>query len=517
MDSSSFLLSGRRSEGIALAIIAQVASVFLVLRFIGIHAWDDGAITLAFSKTFAETGRIALTASSEQVEGFSSISWFLLNALAALFRPGFEQAIAISQLFAAAFVTVSLFFLSKLCRALAFPPLAEGVTLVCFAISGATIAETANGMEMTLLAASALALVHATYFVPHRALAILALILFVTTRFEAIFYLAFLLLPLWFRGRRIEMLLWAALGGAVFLGLAGLRWIMFSDILPNTIWAKMHEPYSVHGLRGFTRRIEAAFELPRLVFPLLLATGVGAAIQWKRQRRLTWPADWKAGHVDLLLMPVIAAEIFSFVSSKNWGYAGRMQFFALPFALLLIVQVLLRMGLFADSRRRIAISLFIVTIGLSWWNSARIHFSEMFYEATGSAYFEAGRSLVTPATFRDVGLKVEDIRQVLDKPVIVYMTPDVGGVGLCCSNIRVVDIAMLTNRTLARGGYGALPSVLQDERPDVIEVHEVWATDSKIYETRPFAESYEPLVVGGTRFYLRKDVLEKVKRSGLAQ
>jgi len=517
MDSSSLLLSGRRREGIALAIIMQVATVFLVLRFIGIHAWDDGAITLAFSKTFAETGRIALTASSEQVEGFSSISWFLLNALAALFRPGFEQAIAVGQLLAATFVTVSLFFLSKLCRALAFPPLAEGLTLVCFAISGATIAETANGMEMTLLAASALAFVHATYFAPQRALAILALVLFVTTRFEAIFYLAFLLLPLWFRGRRAEMFLWASLGGAIFLGLAGLRWIIFSDILPNTIWAKMHAPYSVYGLRGFTRRIEAALELPRLVLPLLLAIGVGAAVQWKRQRCLTWPADWKACHVDLLLMPVIAAEIFSFVSSKNWGYAGRMQFFALPFALLLIVQVLLRIGLLADSRRRIAISLFIVTICFSWWNSARNNFSEMFYEATGSAYFEAKRSLVTPATFRNIGLKVEDIRQTLDRPTIVYLTPDVGGVGLCCANIRVVDIAMLTNRTLARDGYGALPSVLRDERPDVIEVHDVWAKDSKIYEDRLFVENYEPLVIRGSRFFLRKDVLDKVKRSGLAQ
>lgn len=303
----------------------------------------------------------------------------------------------------------------------------------------------------------------------------------------------------------------------MFLGLAGLRWAIFSDILPNTIWAKMHEPYSVHGLRGFTRRIEAALELPRLVLPLLLAAGVGAAVQWKRQCRLSWPATWRAGHADLLLMPVIAAEIFSLIASKNWGYAGRMQFFAFPFALLLVVQVLLWMGLFVDARRRIAISLLIVTIGFSWWNSARNNFSEMLYEATGGAHFEAERWLVTPATFRNVALKVEDVRKVLDRPTIVYLTPDVGGVGLCCSNIRVVDIALLTNRTLARNGYGALHSVLRDERPDIIEVHDVWATDSRIYEEPLFVENYEPLVIRGTRFFLRKDLFDKVKRSGLAQ
>jgi hypothetical protein len=82
---------------IVLAIAIQVAITAAVILLVKTRGWDDGAIALAYSKTFAATGRIALTPASEQVEGFSAIAWFLINALVALFRPSFDLAIAVSQ------------------------------------------------------------------------------------------------------------------------------------------------------------------------------------------------------------------------------------------------------------------------------------------------------------------------------------------------------------------------------------------------------------------------------------
>ena len=73
--------------GIAIVVAAQFAALIAVSLLIGDNGWDDGAITLAFAKTFAHHGLVALTPHSETVEGFSSVSWFLLNALAALPRP----------------------------------------------------------------------------------------------------------------------------------------------------------------------------------------------------------------------------------------------------------------------------------------------------------------------------------------------------------------------------------------------------------------------------------------------
>ena len=48
-----------------LFLLMQAISIF----YVGSYVWDDGAITLAFSKTFASSGKIALTPVSEIVEG----------------------------------------------------------------------------------------------------------------------------------------------------------------------------------------------------------------------------------------------------------------------------------------------------------------------------------------------------------------------------------------------------------------------------------------------------------------
>ena len=49
-------------------LIAHIAIALAV----GPESWDDGFITLSFARTFAETGHIALTPVSEQVEGATS-------------------------------------------------------------------------------------------------------------------------------------------------------------------------------------------------------------------------------------------------------------------------------------------------------------------------------------------------------------------------------------------------------------------------------------------------------------
>src|SRR5450631_4535773 len=95
----------RRS--VALVVLAQFAALIVVCSLIGDNGWDDGAITLAFARTFARHGRVALTPRSEVVEGFSSVSWFLLNSLAALVRPSYRAAIVVSQVLSALSICAS--------------------------------------------------------------------------------------------------------------------------------------------------------------------------------------------------------------------------------------------------------------------------------------------------------------------------------------------------------------------------------------------------------------------------
>src|SRR4029077_2276188 len=80
---------------LAIALGLQTLMTFLAAFLVRANTWDDGAITLAYSRTFAATGRIALTAVSEQVEGSSSTEWFLINALISLLRLEFEGAILV--------------------------------------------------------------------------------------------------------------------------------------------------------------------------------------------------------------------------------------------------------------------------------------------------------------------------------------------------------------------------------------------------------------------------------------
>jgi hypothetical protein len=123
---------------------------------------------------------------------------------------------------------------------------------------------------------------------------------------------------------------------------------------------------------------------------------------------------------------------------------------------------------------------------------------------------------VTPQSFRRTGTIVEWLASLLELPTIGLVTPDAGGVGLCCRHLRIIDIGLLTNRRLAKEGYAAMPAVLA-ERPDVIEVKAIWTRVSQIQKLPAFAENYRPAIINDKRFFLRKDHAERLLRRGVAQ
>jgi len=112
---------------------------------------------------------------------------------------------------------------------------------------------------------------------------------------------------------------------------------------------------------------------------------------------------------------------------------------------------------------------------------------------------------------------VDQIRELTGKKVITFLTPDVGGLSLCCSRIRVVDLGLLTNRTLAQRGYGALDKVIFDERPELVEAHQSWASVSRLYNLQAFSAFYEPIIVSDTRMYIRRDVAVELTSRGIAR
>jgi hypothetical protein len=194
-----------------------------------------------------------------------------------------------------------------------------------------------------------------------------------------------------------------------------------------------------------------------------------------------------------------------------------MQFLAFPFALLLFGKLYDHFSIASSIVRS---HLFLITISVtsifcSWALSASAPLSQIAggIKSKGS---EVGQ-ITTPAQFRTTGLIVDELRQELGLETIVFVTPDIGGVGLCCSRIRVVDIGLLANHRLGQGGYSVLPQVLRSERPDVIEVHGAWSTYSRIYDLPVFIDNYKPAFIGGTRLYLRTDRARELVAQGYAK
>ena len=487
-----------------LAILALQSALLLAAAWlVGAHGWDDGAITLAYARTFAETGRIALTPASEHVEGFSSVAWFGLNALVALGRPGFTRAIFASQLLTLITLVASGSVLHRLGRAIGLRATARFAALATFACLGPLFSETVNGMEMGLLTLCGLVIVHRLYFERNRLVVCGALAMFVVTRFESAFYVAFLLAPLLLEKRFREFALWATWAALVFGAIAACRWHSFDALLPNTIYAKMHEPYHLHGFAALRSRLSASREIFVLFLPALLVLIVRAL------HLRAWSGMLGVLRSNrVLVAPVVGAVAFAVITGTNWGYLGRMQFFALPFMLLLIAQ----------ATDVLAASSPIRHYALVWSIAALTGCSSMI--GAPFANLKASRTdafSVTPAAFRETARAVEKVRNALGVPRIAFLTPDIGGVALCCPAIRVVDIALLTNRQLAREGYGALAEVIEAERPEIIEAHGLWATVSHLYELDAFRNRYRPAMIDRMRFYLRDDVADQLTAMGNAR
>ncbi|UEM21436.1 hypothetical protein JL100_001260 [Skermanella mucosa] len=497
---------------LALALGVQIVMIALITRLVGVHAWDDGAITLAFSRTFAESGLIALTPVSEQVEGYSSTAWFLINAVIALFRPGFEGAIHASQVAAGICLGIATVFVWLIARDLGLRSRTTLAILLVFSLFGPAVSEVSNGMEMTLLTAAGLALYHALYVRENRLLLAVAIVVFLTVRFEAMIYYAALLTPLLFRGRYRSFVLLAAAGMAVVALHETARYMVFGDIFPNPVHAKMHVPYSLSGLQGVKLRLIAAVEITATLLPLVLAVSALLLVPWNRLSDRLSALGAVRNDVLALAAPVAAVVLFAVLIGKNWGYVGRMQFLALPFVLLIFGLVYDRLAesARAASARPLLVAVCAVTVLFSWVVSARQPIAQMARTLSSGGGEVAEVYGTTPETYRRTGLAVDRLRQLVGKDTITFATPDVGGLALCCDRIRVVDLGLLASRKLAKHGYGALPAILAEERPDAIEVHQHWGVNSKIYTIPEFRDNYQPVIIDRTRLYLRNEHAAKL-------
>jgi hypothetical protein len=492
------LMSRRSIAGVVLAQFVVLVSVCLL---IGDNSWDDGAITLAFSRTFARYGRVALTPRSEIVEGFSSVSWFLINSLAALARPSYRSTIAVSQILSALCICATTVVLARTCALLRFDRLFSTLTVIAFAAWACSFSEAGNGMEMGLLAAAFLILINELLAPRPRLFCLGAgVVLAITTRFEAVFYVALLALSvLTVPGRRAFWgIVLSCLGTALLLSC--WRLAVFSDVLPNTFWAKRWPPYAGFGPLD---RVSGLLELPSFfLLPL-----IGLAIARCSGFDLTGALRSHRRTAMILAAPVLGAVLMGALIGSHWGYRGRMPYFAFPPALL---SAALLLSAWVNAQRtpfrvRAAVGLFVGAIATSMMG---------FPSGALAAAFEGGAFGVTPHTYAESGRIFRHFMSAAGLPRATILTADVGGLALCCDELRIVDLGLLSNRELAHGGPLALEKVLEAESPELVEAHWQWASSGDLYDLRYFHAHYVPAFGDRTKLWIRRDVADAIERNG---
>ncbi|MFI6011626.1 hypothetical protein ACIBAG_22905 [Streptomyces sp. NPDC051243] len=473
---------------------------------VGADGWDDGSITLAFARTFAESGQIALTPPSETVEGFSSPFWFLLMAGTFRVLPlDFDGMILAGQLWAGIFAAIGAVLVHGMMRQYGRAP-AWIISLVLFGY-GPFLHETVNGMEMTALSAVALAIVwllrsgrrHTSIMLTLPAAAAPWI------RMEAAGYVVAGAVALVLLSREYRRA-WALAAGAVLslVLLTAVRLAIFGSPLPNTMIAKQSSPYSAdssvkHLVQMFMAGVEILYVLlPAAVIAIAALTGMRGALRSTgtavftriRSRGVDPVVGFSVGYIA-------GVAAFNMAIGRNWGYIGRMEQSAIALGVVAVVlsRPRLMRSLRAAPRRLLAFALMLLvaTCGIEReFIAAQLH--------------PQSQAAVTPAVYRETGEAMDAVRAKLGQQALTVLTPDVGGSSLCCSKLKILDLALLANTELARDGFDGLPTYLAAGKPDLVETHGMWSEASKLYDVAYFRDNYTPVAVRGMWMYLRNDL-----------
>lgn len=545
-----------------LSVLARIV-MFAIPAFafaLSIHqikgGWDDGAITAAFSRTLAETGRFALTPLSENVEGFSSVTWvFLLAIPYYIFHSTIAILVWMKFLSAVSFL-ISLFVVRRLAARLLGGSAQADVSTILVALVICPLAETLNGMEMNLYMLLVLCLVDVLSCEqrrPNRTIAIWVLVFaMISTRFESPFLLAALVVGLLFSSDREGACQVGASAVASFGIMQLWRYREFGVLMPNTVYAKMHVPYSPpHQLmpmlrsRGFAvEELAAVFGGPLLAI-LLVAAGV---LFWKhllpmfarlKQRTAMsvlllaaflfvanhilpgFVADTRrlhalvtVGFVILAIALVLgsylrrrraarlgwltaalvsAALAFDFIFGQNWGYAGRMVLPCTPFLALATVDFMNR-NIQSKHWRTIALVGCVLSQFLAW--------TPIVWRAS------TNDDPLSVSRIEHSGRIGDAIRKLSDLESVSILLPDVGGSSLCCEKLQILDSALLSNGYLAHNGYKAFDQYLHRQMPQIIETHGMWSELSGVYQSELMSD-YNFVIIDRSRLLLRNDIYRR--------
>ena len=483
----------------------------------GPYAWDDGAITVSFARTLAETGNFALTGVSPRVEGTSSLLFtLLLVPIFAIKDLGFSTYILVAQGLSLLFLLGTLALLYAPLRGYGLTSTQSALLLGLFALIPLHGSEIVNGMEMTGFGFLLLGFTLLYQRASPKALLLIPLLLLV--RFEAAFYLglATLVLCLFDNANRRRHLGALATTVLVFAGFTLMRWVYFGDIIPNTVRAKMQPPYTrAQDLLGqIAEKFDGVLEFIDVTTAMLIIVA-------------TLVAAFRPASIlrDMKLWLVVGFAVFAIASGKASGYDGRMFVGLLPVFLLLCLDLMRPHGTKAIFGVAM-LTLLATTLGnlaqferlekLATLGAVRQGYvadPDQTLVTPRRAYYK----IVNPANYRQFGRLADELRVLMRLETVSFMAPDAGGLGLCCAlgSIKVIDSAMLTNPDLARSGYAGFAAHFNKTAPDLLVAHGMWASAPGLYEKDLLPGRYDPVIHRDTLFWIRRDRISDMLSRGV--
>jgi hypothetical protein len=481
-------------------------ALYLAGALLCLHSgWDDGAITVAYGRTYFHTGLLSLTPVSTAVEGTSSLLWAVVIGLASYAAQDPACLLGISKTFSA---VCFLFFLLLFRRfaGVILDPEYRDAAVITMSLAVTPLAEIANGMEMNLYALLVL-LLTVLWLDPQwgggKLVAVCSnlSILILAIRFESPFLLLGLYVGLAFArpDKRRKFLGLVILDACAFASFEWWRWRTFHDVLPNTIVAKRWVPYTEPGLfhQSF-RHVVGLLELPVVfVGPTVAVAALLLLGHFRFRLKSNMDGSRPRLRGDTLLLGLMSGGALGFglLLGKNWGTVGRMTFAFSPFFVVTLFVMIRSSRGYGGSQNKLLASVLL------------LQFLAMLTQLPRSLW-----NSVPEGRVESKGRDLERIRVGLNQPALSVMMPDVGGTALCCDKLRLIDSGLLTNQVLAHRGYAAIPKVINDERPDAIETHSVWQQYGEFYK-RSLLAGYEPVAFEDMIVYVRRPLAAKLRAS----
>jgi hypothetical protein len=405
------------------------------------------------------------------VEGYSNFLWVCL--LAGLNLAGGMNPEAI-KFVSFGLVGMSLFSLNSTCKAL-MPDTARFAVLLLVATNSSIVTWTSSGLENALTLVLACELLRMVVQpTPQRSIytGVIAGALALDRPEGAIYAL----LPLVTVRERKFLGPYIAVAAAICVGFLAFRVATFGDWLPNTYYAKAASSLRPFNVLLLTNDLLAG---PFGLAPVMLALFLLAYPQARTDNQL-WPP---------LAFMALAGGTFVLMP-PDWMPDRRFATAFVPAAYLFAAIVVSRLGRWTNA---LLAGLVCLSIGFSFYRLAEIYRSPTVpmagVQRTSDSFNQRARQM---------GLSHASV-----------LMPDLGA-ALLTSNIRVYDLAGLTDkvigRTLNRDEGRFHDYVFEDIKPTFIKTHGFWAERADFDSDPRFRRDYVPIAEAPDDWLLQRGV-----------